>query len=221
MRDPLTRLTSSRCYMARQDLVKSARGKHVQPSALSYASVRLMHAMLCVLLTLPTLRSLPSMSPQSYLLVAIASLLLSERVVMDSKSTLRVVYIPDCQELVTAPERTMQHALIAAFADSPGDYNAIDRADTDAKLVKFCQEQEDDTLLFLLDNFNALPLKHTTDTTAAQVAASKLVEEVCSHHFRVAVTSINDSNRQHLLQFNSASYEVYGGLTEVSFTLTL
>ena len=73
---------------------------------------------------------------QSYLLLALAVLLTKERVC--GSSTLRVVYISDCLELVRRPVDTMKKALIAAFAENELLCQQLQRCTTTDDVFGWC-----------------------------------------------------------------------------------
>jgi hypothetical protein len=155
------------------------------------------------------------------MLTALAVLLMAERIL--GKSTLRVVYIPDCHKLVSSPVRTMQTALTAAFADSDQECAQLEQAASQDKLGRFCALQRVGTMVFLLDNFNALPMvTGRTGVTAEQKAEVNFLELCGLNHFQVQVTSINDVNKDDILkkQLSVARLSFYGGLTVVSYTET-
>jgi hypothetical protein len=153
---------------------------------------------------------------KSYMLAALAVLLISERYL--GQSNLRVVFIPDCQGLVDSPVPIMQAALIAAFAESDEACAQLHQATSQEQLAAFCQLRPAGTMVFLLDNFNALPLVLRPTASAEQKAAVAFLRRCSDSHFQVEVTSINDKNKDDILNkaLSVAQASFFGGLTAVS-----
>ena len=149
----------------------------------------------------------------TYMLAALAVLLMTER--LRGQSKLRVAFIPDCQKLVKSPLKTMQGALVAAFADDKKVCDRLAQATTLDALIAFCDAQPEGTLLFLLDNYNTLPLVPRDNVSAERNAAVSFLEDCSEDHFVVSVTSINDNNKEDILNkgLGVARMSFYGGLT--------
>ena len=155
------------------------------------------------------------------MLVALTVLLMAEK--LRSRSKVRVVFIPDCGMLLQEPLYTLKTALIAAFVDDAQACSAIAQYTGD-QLGEFCRRRKA-SMIFILDNFNALPLspgrerrERTDEAERQRRVAAELLNRCTLGQFRVQATSINDENKEAILAADLPvkKFGLYGGLTEVS-----
>ena len=164
---------------------------------------------------------------KTYLVAAIVVLLTAQRLAPSDDtatspprapaSNLRVVFIPKCSQLVSRPLRTMQEALIAAFADDKDACNTIVQATDPVKLVAFCKSRKPGSLLFLLDEYNEIYAYDRSSVDARDRDVTLFLEECSERQFRVQIASINDSNKDDIVkkQMNVDLQPFFGGLTKV------
>ena len=133
------------------------------------------------------------------------------------QSNLRAVFIRDCKALADLPVRTMQAALIA-FAESDEACDKLKQLTSQEQLVRFCESQPEGTMAFLLDDFTALPLFLRANVSNEQQNAMLFLRQCSSIHYQVQVTSINDNNKEDILNHSVpvAIVSFCGGMTTVS-----
>eukprot|EP01116_Phalansterium_solitarium_P020499 TRINITY_DN6078_c0_g1_i1.p1 TRINITY_DN6078_c0_g1~~TRINITY_DN6078_c0_g1_i1.p1 ORF type:complete len:698 (-),score=179.78 TRINITY_DN6078_c0_g1_i1:92-2185(-) len=93
---------------------------------------------------------------KSYMLAALVTLLFKRRLDGDV-AVPRVVYLPDCAELLSPDSRAayLRRALLLAFADSPDGSALLHDCDTVEDLARFCNSYEA-RLIVVADQFNKL-----------------------------------------------------------------
>lgn len=157
---------------------------------------------------------------QSYMLAALVVLLLHE--FFNKKSELRVVYIPDSSLLLVNFVEELQRSLLLAFADDAQSCQIITEAKTAEDLEGFLGNCEYGTLLFVVDQFNALTVRQlqgTSDPVAQKkVDTANLIARCATEQFIVRAISINDENRELVekKQTNQKELRLDGELSEVS-----
>jgi hypothetical protein len=154
------------------------------------------------------------------MLAAVVVLLLHE--FFNDQSELRVVYIPDSSLLLVNFVEELQRSLLLAFADDAQLCKSITDAKTVEDLEGFLGNCEYGTLLFVVDQFNALtvrPLQGTSDPGAhKKVDIANLIARCATEQFIVRAISINDENRYLVerKQTNQKQLRLDGELSEVS-----
>ena len=91
---------------------------------------------------------------KSHTLAALSVLLL--RQLWDGLSTLRVLYIPDCDEYIKRPLDTLLAAAMLAFAQDEAKLTELRACDSVDDVVRFCRRQPAGSLLFVLDQAHYL-----------------------------------------------------------------
>lgn len=122
---------------------------------------------------------------KTYLLLAAAALFLS-RSFKDSKSP-RVVYLPDAAALMDSVAQ-LQMALMLAYADHKETFSGLQGMGSTA----FCSRQQHGSMLFLIDQANALT-PHSQDAPAAarrRLDAATLVRKITSS--QLCALSVSD-----------------------------
>jgi energy-coupling factor transporter ATP-binding protein EcfA2 len=145
-------------------------------------------------------------SGKSHLLAALACQLIREGA--------RVVYIPDCGDLLYDFAEVIQNALRCAFFDSPLLVNIESALSIDA-LVEFWKAQED---YFIIDQLNALELggrTHALDEKKKEVTG--WLNKMILHHQYIFSASANETSNQlaDMKQSKITVFRINGGMTEV------
>jgi hypothetical protein len=68
----------------------------------------------------------------------------------------KVVFVPDCRGLAKDFVGYMQDALLLAYAEDKQKQQEIIRCQTDADILAFCRNQSRFSLMFIIDQMNAL-----------------------------------------------------------------
>jgi hypothetical protein len=142
----------------------------------------------------------------------------------NSKSELRVVYIPDCRQLLTDPLESMQLSLLLAFADNEDQCQRINHAKTGDDLIDFVTNHPSGTLLFVVDQYNALTVVGGQQDSMIQEkrVARTLIERCALHHFILRAISIDDDNKLDVerKQMNRLAVPLFGELSNVRTSST-
>ena len=158
---------------------------------------------------------------QSYMLSALVVLLLRD--FFNGRSALRVVYIPDCRQLLTDPLKPMQQSLLLAFADDEEQCQLIYQAETREELIDVVSQHAVGTLLFVVDQFNALTVHGGSQDPRLQAKndAESLIGRCAMKQFIVRALSINDENKTEVdqKQMNQLTLPLFGELSKVSTQL--
>ena len=146
---------------------------------------------------------------KSHTLAALTVLLL--RQLWDGSSTLRVLYIPDCDEYVKRPFDTLLAAAMLAFAQDETGLAELRACDSVDDVVRFCRRQPASSLLFVLDQAHYL-----SEDRHAQ--ARQLILGASSTHGVVTAVSINAPSIKDL-QIKDPSHNLLwlGGMREVCY----
>ena len=154
------------------------------------------------------------------MLAALVVVLLSDFI--NDRSDLRVVYISDSRRLIRRPVQQLQRSLLLAFADDTEACQIICKAETTKELVDFVRPCRRGTLLFVVDQFNALTVHQhlgTQDPQAQQKSeAMTLLERLSDKQCIIRAISINDDNKASVeqKQTNQKMFRLDGELSEVS-----
>ncbi|PVF99606.1 hypothetical protein CPB86DRAFT_282444 [Serendipita vermifera] len=120
-------------------------------------------------------------SGKSHLLAALAVKLIQEGK--------RVIYIPDCGELVSNFERTIRIALCFAFYDDPEAYSIIESACDAAALLTFAEGNTDGCLI--VDELDTLEIRPNDPHPNATGRARELLIRMASSHVFIHSSSPN------------------------------
>ena len=155
------------------------------------------------------------------MLAALVVLLLSD--FFNDKSDLRVVYIPDSSRLILLRSvEQLQRSLLLAFADDAEACQTITEAETAKQLEDFVRNCLYGSLLFVVDQFNALTvhqLQGAQDPRAQmKVDAERLMRRCSREQFIIRAISINDENKALVekKQTDQRPLRLDGELSEVS-----
>jgi energy-coupling factor transporter ATP-binding protein EcfA2 len=148
---------------------------------------------------------------KSHILAALACLLI--------RHGERVIYIPDCGDTYQNPLSHMRAAFLLAFADSLSDTEHILRWKSLDEICTFCDEKNQGSLSFIVDQLNALdPVdenKYTNNPRRAEF--TELLQSCTLDHLYITSASANvDSykitKRNHR---NDVKVSLIGGMTRV------
>jgi hypothetical protein len=152
------------------------------------------------------------------MLAALVVLLLRD--FFNGQSELRVVYIPDCSVLVQDILNEMRRSLLLAFADDDHLCQLIDAAMTIKQLEAFIQDRPYATMLFVVDQYNALTVHggQRDRLISRKVEAEMLLSRCSQEQFIIRAVSINDDNRASVekKQTNQQPLQLFGPLSPVS-----
>ena len=154
---------------------------------------------------------------QSYLLAALVVLLLRD--FLNGLSQLRVVYVPDCTMLLKS-WKLLKLSLLLAFADDTQVCQSIINATQMKQLVTLSSNQKRGTLLFVVDQYNALSDQDEKDDRQSVLKneIDTFLNECSIDHFIIRAVSINDQNRAKVdrKQTNEMPLSLFGELSPVS-----
>jgi len=133
------------------------------------------------------------------------------------KSGERVLYLPDCEEFVSAPFSYLQYALAAAFADDANKLLTIDTCTTDQQLLCFSGNLpvQGIRMFVVVDQVNALdqdsPGNHSLGNKSR---VTTLIAELGFHHYLVKSSSANFelAIQARATQENVTKINLFGGL---------
>ncbi|RHZ58596.1 hypothetical protein Glove_372g93 [Diversispora epigaea] len=141
---------------------------------------------------------------KSHILAAIACFLF--------RSGKRVVYLPDCREMVVNEIDYIKSALFLTYVDDDTKTTKIDACKSFNQIIKFCRELGE-TLYFIVDQMNALDYCNDTGINPEKKRQVKEgIDKLCVDHFYIKSSSAN--NYAALLmqkQTNEKKITLYGG----------
>lgn len=152
---------------------------------------------------------------KSYILAALTCLLFMEGV--------KVVYLPDCREMLCDSFHYLQSALRLTFTGAGQHYEqSLASTECARDLVNFCTARSSESirLLFVIDQVNALdPRDEESDRFPLDIKRSTrtLLDTTTSSHMKLSSSSgnylhaLHDTHRQ----TGEKRLTLYGGLTEV------
>jgi hypothetical protein len=138
----------------------------------------------------------------------------------------RVVYLPDCREMLRGPLPYLQTALLCAFADPSlssqrADIRAFGSA---ADLAMFCQKSPG-RWYFIVDQMNAFDEEASNGDVISNVKKNEfnnLLMEMTVSHFTITSASANHKTAMHMQrkQTNDIKLSLMGGMSHVWNPLT-
>ena len=150
---------------------------------------------------------------KSHILAILAGLL--------SRIGKRVVYLPDCRELVGNTMCYMKTALLCAFADplSSDVRNEIRALGSQDDVIAFCSQHP--STYFIIDQMNALDREDANMdivTNEQKAVAQKYLGQLTYGHYRITSTSANHKTAVHMAkkQTGERKLPLMGGMSEVS-----
>jgi hypothetical protein len=150
---------------------------------------------------------------KSHILAVLAGLL--------SRAGKRVVYLPDCRELVVNPMRYMRTALLCAFADphSSDVRDEIRALESMDNIIDFCVNHRD--TYFIIDQINALGFEDTNMDMVdndKKAAAWVFLGQLTYGQYRITSASANHKTAMHMKtkQRGEKRLALMGGMSEVS-----
>ena len=141
---------------------------------------------------------------KSHLLAALVCYLAAQDV--------RVVYIPDCRELLKDFIEYIRAAMLFAWADDITTQEVIMALETEEDIRRFFKEKRDVT--FVIDQMNALKI-----STEGAKNADRWLKRFAYSHNSILSSSANytDYLEQSIKQNSNFVLQVYGGLDKVSY----
>jgi hypothetical protein len=129
----------------------------------------------------------------------------------------RVVFIPDCHQLILDPMTVLIDALCVAFADDDALCYEVSALFSCEDVVRFCQNCPRFSLLFILDQSNAFQSERYPAGSQNALKAEMLIGHAASNHFRVDVASPNSQQAyfNSTMQPNMAIERLWMGFSEV------
>lgn len=150
---------------------------------------------------------------KSHILAVLAGLL--------SRKGKRVVYLPDCRELLRNTVRYMQTALLCAFADpaSSGVRDEIRALKSPEEVISFCEQHR--STYFIIDQMNALDLEDANWDRVGndrKGVAQKFLDELTYGQYRITSASASYKTAVHMSkdQTGDRKLALMGGMSEVS-----
>jgi len=147
---------------------------------------------------------------KSHLLAALVCVLAAREV--------KVVYIPDCRELVRNPVSYMRAAMLFAWTGDESKQQNIMALENEEDIYRFFEDQVD--VIFVIDQLNALDIRKTDDTRTANKKGDLYngLDRCTSRHKAIFSSSANNHTllSTAIKQSSKKWMYVYGGLTEVS-----
>lgn len=150
---------------------------------------------------------------KSHILAALACLL--------AREGKRVVYVPDCRQMLNAPLLYLKSALLCAFPDPPSfrDRIAIRACSSVQHLLQFCQARQD-RWYFIIDQRNALDpeeLGQDMASNSAKTEWSAVLLEMAVTHYSITSASANHKTVKHMRQKQTGDLKLslMGGMSEV------
>ena len=152
----------------------------------------------------------PSGTGKSHLLAALVFHLIREGE--------RVVFIPDCGDLLTNLRIVIREALLFAFHDNPYLCDEINRTNDIDDLVRFVEQRAHHTLYIIVDQRNALDPNGLLDLQGDdKIAAFRTIDKLRAFQRYIFSASANEqSDREHRdkqTEINTLEYRA--GLNEV------
>ena len=143
----------------------------------------------------------------------------------NGQSELRVVYIPDSSLLLVDFVEELQRSLLLAFAEDAQSCQTISEAKTAGELEDFLKDCEYGSLLFVVDQFNALTVHQIQGVpdplVQKKVDVASLIARCSGAQFIIRAISINDENKALVekKQTNQRMLRLDGELSEVSLAI--
>jgi energy-coupling factor transporter ATP-binding protein EcfA2 len=154
---------------------------------------------------------------KSHILAALAGLL--------ARKGKRVVYLPDCRQMVVHPLVYIQSALLCTFADPPSSAMRakIRRLKSNDDLLAFCSSIQT-PMYFIVDQMNALEAEELNEDSipnSAKFDLVKLLQEIFLGHLVIKSASANYRTAQYTRQrqLGEEQISMMGGLSEVCVPL--
>ena len=154
----------------------------------------------------------PSGNGKSHLLAALVCYLAAREQ--------KVVYIPDCWDLIQDPVQYMMSAMLFAWADDKSKQEMIMALETQEEIYQFFRTQKD--IIFIIDQLNALEKEKDDDECTANEKAQlrRWLGRLWARSRQKAILSLSANNHSILnrvsRQSSSEIMYVNGGLTRVS-----
>ena len=153
---------------------------------------------------------------KSHILAALACLL--------TRLGKRVVYLPDCRQMVVDPVSYIRNALLCSFSDSSlssqSTRNDIKLLGSDDEILRFCRGLSNMPMYFIVDQLNALEQEDANEdnvTNSAKSALSQLLGKMYLGHFSITSASANYRARyMERKQTSAIKMSMIGGLSKVS-----
>ena len=147
---------------------------------------------------------------KSHLLAAMVCLLM--------RKGRKVVYLPDCKEMLHKPVEYFRAALLLTFASQPVVQALVARLLTIEDLVLFCDSHTD--LTYVIDQFNALEQdmkKDDQETLQKKAYARRMIDGATTSRARVMAASANNLTARviHDKQLNMNIQTLFGGMDQV------
>lgn len=140
-----------------------------------------------------------------------------------SRNGKRVVYLPDCRELVRNTISYMRTALLCTFAnpflfDVRNEIRALESEDD---IIAFCQQPENRSMYIVIDHINALDHEDPNMDAVNNSQKEKVqqfLHQLTSGQFQITSASANHKTARHMKkkQTNELKLELRGGMSEVS-----
>lgn len=150
---------------------------------------------------------------KSHLLAALACLL--------ARKGKRVVYVPDCRQMLKAPLIYLKSALLCAFPDPPSfrDRIAIRACSSVRELSEFCRTGQD-RWYFIIDQVNALDPEEPGQDVCSNRTKMELLEvlqEMAVTHYSITSASANHKTVKHMQRKQTGDFKLslMGGMSEV------
>jgi energy-coupling factor transporter ATP-binding protein EcfA2 len=155
---------------------------------------------------------------KSYLLAALACVL--------NKEGVKVIYLPDCREMMGDAFEYLRSALRLAFTRSTQRDAFLARCKDTQGLLDFCSSASSEVrLLFIVDQVNSLdPTDETTDRFRLEMKRNvrTILDTITAKHMKISSSSGNYLHALHDIhrQTGEKRLHLYGGLNEVKFFQT-
>ena len=150
---------------------------------------------------------------KSHLLAAMVCLLM--------RKGRKVVYLPDCKEMLHKPVEYFRAALLLTFAAEQSVQSVVARLITVEDVVQFCDSHTD--LTYIIDQFNALEQDISKDAPKVleqKGIAISLIDGATSNRARVKAASANNLTARviHDKQLHMNIQTLFGGMDQVCST---
>ena len=131
----------------------------------------------------------------------------------------KVVFLPDCKQLLREPVDYFRSALLLTFAAEPAAQAQVAGLCTVDAVIGFCKAHND--LTFIVDQYNALEQdmkKDDADTLQAKSVARRLIDSASYDRALLKAASANNFTARviHDKQLNMNIVTLFGGLTPVN-----
>jgi len=130
----------------------------------------------------------------------------------------KVVYIPDCRELIRSPVSYVRAAMLFAWTGDESKQQNIMALENEEDIYRFFENQVD--VIFVVDQLNALDIRKTDDRRTADKKADlyQWLDRCMACHKAILSSSANNHKFLNAVIKHPSQkmMYVYGGLTEVS-----